>query len=238
MKADGILFDKDGTLLDFDAFWGEISLRAVDAILEDLGRTDIPAIRILEAFGIHNGVTSIEGTVCKGTYPQMGTIVYEILRAYGCEISREEAIQRTVDAYTRFTYVGKLRPASADLLQTLTQLKEMGMKLGVVTTDTGLITGECLQALGIAHLFDRIYTGDCGLPTKPDPRCAEDFCAAVGVDKDRLVMVGDTLTDMQFAKNAGIRGIGFAPDSENQKILQPHAHSVITQMSQLLDLLA
>ena len=37
MKADAIIFDKDGTLLDFDAFWVSLSVKALEDVLGELG---------------------------------------------------------------------------------------------------------------------------------------------------------------------------------------------------------
>ena len=79
MNADAIIFDKDGTLIDFDTFWVTVSVKAIEDILKKLGREDICVSEILSAFGIHAGVIDIEGVLCKGTYEQMGQILYNIL---------------------------------------------------------------------------------------------------------------------------------------------------------------
>ena len=88
----------------------------------------------------------------------------------------------------------------------------------MVTTDNELITRKCLSALQVEHLFDKIYTDDGVNPTKPDPFCALDFCATYGIDVQNAVMVGDTLTDVRFAANAGISMVGLAKSEENRGI--------------------
>ena len=60
MHADLIIFDKDGTLMDFDAYWVTVSRTAIDRILSRMGRTDIPMETILSALGVKNGRTDIE----------------------------------------------------------------------------------------------------------------------------------------------------------------------------------
>ena len=50
-------------------------------------------------------------------------------------------------------------------------------------------------------------------------------------------MVGDTMTDINFAKNAGIRVVGVAKSEQNKRILAPYAEAVISDVSNLLNLL-
>ena len=238
MKTEGIIFDKDGTLIDFDAFWVSVSKNALDSVVLRFNMEKVPVDEILDAFGVHNGVTSIDGVLCRGTYEQMGRIVYGILCKYGCENSCEEVTEAVIAAYNKSADVGEVKPTSPMLADVLRNLKAQGKRLAVVTTDNELITRKCLSALGIEELFDKIYTDDGATPTKPDPFCAFDFCNLFGMDKDRMVMVGDTVTDAEFSKNAGISMIGLARNEENREILSCHTNTVITDMRELLDILS
>ena len=47
------------------------------------GESESLLSEILEAFGVHNGVTDIDGVLCKGTYEEMGEIVYNVLYKNG-----------------------------------------------------------------------------------------------------------------------------------------------------------
>ena len=120
----------------------------------------------------------------------------------------------------------------------LTAFKHQGIKLAVVTTDNEVITRQCLQRLGIEELFDVIYTDDGVTPTKPNPFCVHDFCQKVGIEKEYVVMVGDTMTDVRFAQNAGIKVVSLAQSEGNRDILAPHADVVIPSLSHLAEVLA
>ena len=50
--------------------------------------------------------------------------------------------------------------------------------------------------------------GDSLPQRKPDPRPLTHVCDALGVDKTRCVMVGDSRNDILAAKAAGIQSIG------------------------------
>lgn len=237
MEVDAVIFDKDGTLIDFDAFWVNVSIKAIGDILKDLGREDIPVEEILKAYGVNDGITDIDGVLCKGTYEQMGQVAYDILKKHGCDISCQDSIKLVVDAYNRNSDAGLVRPTCPNLKKVLTELKGQGKKLAVVTTDNREITQKCLEKLGIEGLFDEIYTDDGKTPQKPDPYCAYDFCRRTGCAKERTVMIGDTMTDVIFAKNAGICAIGVAKSNKNRERLAGCADAVVSDIASLLTVL-
>lgn len=237
MKADAVFFDKDGTLMDFDAFWVTVSVKALGDVLRQLGKQDVPVREILQSLGVRDSGTDIDGVLCKGTYNQIGQIVYEILYRYGCNASCKEVTDVVTDAFIHHSDAGEIKPTCPNLPEILTSLKQRNKKLAVVTTDNEEITRKCLKKLGIEELFDKIYTDDGKTPTKPDPYCAEDFLRLTGLEKEKAVMVGDTMTDVNFAKNAGITIIGVAKNEQNMQILKPHTDTVIPNLSNLLGML-
>lgn len=233
MKADVIIFDKDGTLIDFDAFWVPVSVNAIGMALERLDMDATLAEEILEAYGVHHGVTSIKGVLCKGTYAGMGQIAYGILQKHGFTGSVEDVTQTVTAAYIESVDAGIIKPTCPELVDTLSELKARGKRLAVVTTDHVEMTKKCLRSLGIEGLFDKVYCDDGVAPTKPDPFCVYDVCRTFGIEKEKLVMVGDTETDVDFARNAGIRVIGIAKADVNREILCGIADAVLPAISQL-----
>lgn len=233
MKTEAIIFDKDGTLLDFDAFWISVSRDAVADVLNACGCTGISVDEILELLGVNDGVTSIEGVLCKGTYAQMGQIVCAYLDKHGYKTQPDAMVRLITDMYVKNVDAGEIVPTCPDLPQMMTRLKEKGLKLAVVTTDNREITLKCLTALGIAELMDIIYTDDGQMPTKPNSACLEDFCCRFGLRKENVVMVGDTLTDVAFANNAGISMIGVGKKAENREILRRYIDTVVPDISYL-----
>lgn len=237
MTPSAILFDKDGTLLDFDAFWVSVSVKALEEVLAHFHCPHVPINEILEAFGVHDGVTDIDGVLCKGTYRQMGELVYDVLHSYGCTADVEEVVTTVIHAYNCNTDSGTIQPTSTGLAEVLAVLKKRGIKLAVVTTDNEQITRKCLKALAIESLFDAIYTDDGHTPTKPDPFCALDFCQKYGVLPENACMVGDTMTDVKFARNAGMPVVILAKTPKSRERMMPVADQTISELSELLDLI-
>ena len=237
MKADAIIFDKDGTLIDFDAFWIGVSVKAIEDTLTWANDSATSVSEVLEAFGVHDGVTDIEGILCKGTYEELSDAMYAIMKKNGFSGDGESVARKLRESYKKSCDAGVIKPTCKNLFEVLTKLKQQGIRLYVVTTDNPEITLTCLKALGIEKLFDKVYSDDGKTPTKPDPFCVYDICERFGVDKERVVMIGDTMTDMNFAKNAGISAIGIAKSENNAKILEPHAYAVINDPSFIFDVL-
>lgn len=88
--------------------------------------------------------------------------------------------------------------------ETLTALRERGLKLAVVTNKEGLYTATVLAAHHLTPFFDLVISGDT-LPTKkPDPAGIEQCLAQFNVARDRALFVGDSSIDVATARNAGV----------------------------------
>ena len=237
MKTKAIIFDKDGTLIDFDAFWIAVSVAAIKDILKAAKKEEIPFSDILSVVGVNDGITDINGILCKGTYEQMGKAIHAVLSKNGCRLSENEVIRLTIDAYHQNSDNGEVRAACPEISEVFSKLKQMGIKLAVVTTDDSVVTKKCLSALNIEEFFDEIYTDDGLYPAKPDPYCIFDFCKKYDIDKSEIIMVGDTLTDMSFAANGGIKAVGVAKNQANREFLKKSTDCVLPDISYIFDVI-
>ena len=233
-----VIFDKDGTLMDFDAFWVTVSRAAVPDILQSLALDQAHTEPLLAAMGVHDGTTDVRGVLSWGTYSQMGGVMHDALVAAGAECDREEVIRLTEEMYHRHAEEGIVRPACEDIKGTLREHIRCGRSLAVVTTDGPRMTRKCLLDMDIGHYFSAVCTDDGVLPPKPDPLCIEVICEQFGFTKEEIVMVGDTMTDIRFARNGGIRVIGVAKTEENRAYLAAEADAVVEDISRVADVLA
>jgi len=232
MKGDLIVFDKDGTLIDFDAFWVNISVHAIGDVLKKLG-FEAPMDEILQSFGVKNGVTDIDGILCKGTYQQMGNALYETLKKHGCNLSADEVTALMIQAYNENANMGEVKPTCKDIRFVLERLKKSGCRLAVVTTDNSEITRKCLNDLGIIDLFDSIFTDDGKTPVKPDPTCIKEYCRLNFLNPEDVIVVGDTMTDIKFARGIGATSVCVGSNEDNRQKLAPYADYVINDISEI-----
>lgn len=116
-------------------------------------------------------------------------------------------------------------------LETLKNLSEAGLLIGILSAAT---TAEVHAFVKHHELSDYIQLSmgvDQG-PSKPDPVLFLQACRSLGVEPDVTLMVGDSVGDMQMARNAkaaGCIGITWIGRSENVQ----GADVVINQLDEI-----
>lgn len=214
--AKAIIYDKDGTLMDFDAFWVPVARAAIEKIVKRATGADVSAAARISAktereIGISGGSTDPKGILCGGTYSQFAATLTKNLNEGGfpLRIDRQEVEKAVADNAGK----GEILSVCEDLRERLEEARKKAV-LFVVTTDDRAITEYCLEKLGIADLFEKIYCDDGITPHKPDPFAAEEIAGTLKAGKQDIFMIGDTATDKKFADGAGIRFayVGKDPD--------------------------
>lgn len=91
--------------------------------------------------------------------------------------------------------------------ETLRQLKEEGMFLGVCTNKPQVAALKVIRTL-FGDVFDEIVGQQEGLPRKPAPDGALLLASRFGVQPQECMYIGDTATDMQTGLGAGMFTVG------------------------------
>ncbi len=95
-------------------------------------------------------------------------------------------------------------PGEADCMAAL---RAAGIRLAVVTNKSQHAADELGQTLLRPYGFSVIFGNRDGIPVKPDPTGARMVLEELGVAPAEAAFVGDGETDVQTAKNAGMRGV-------------------------------
>lgn len=98
----------------------------------------------------------------------------------------------------------------------LDALEEAGWRLGVCTNKPERLAHILLDELDLMHRFGAVLGADSLPVRKPDPEHFRETARRIGADPARSVMLGDTLTDRETARAAGVPCIlmahGFAAE--------------------------
>jgi phosphoglycolate phosphatase len=85
----------------------------------------------------------------------------------------------------------------------LVALKAAGYRLGCITNKAEKFTLPLLKDTGLAGFFELILSGDLLPKKKPDPMPLLHACEKFGVEPAEMLLIGDSLNDVQAARAAG-----------------------------------
>ncbi|MDF0602741.1 HAD family hydrolase [Psychromarinibacter sp. C21-152] len=221
----GVLFDKDGTLFDFEETWrGWAASMLTDLAAGDAARAAALGARI--GFDMERRNFDPASTVIAGTPDE----IVQLLAPGVPELTEAELIERLNDAAALAPQV-----EAAPLGPLLSRLRAAGLKLGVATNDAEAPARAHLAAAGQEDAFDFIAGYDSGHGGKPAPGMCLAFAAAVDLPPNAVVMVGDSTHDLLAGRAAGMRCVavltGMAPATE----LAPLADAVLPDIGHLPD---
>ena len=210
----GLLFDKDGTLLDYNASWGAVNYKAADFAA---GGDPALARRLLELAGVDTttGIAAADSLMSAGT-------AVSIAQAWSKAGAPFESgsLARALDGLFRDA-VADMVPVT-DLPALFTWFKARGFKLGIASSDTEDAVWAVARAFGIADHLDFAAGYDSGHGVKPDPGVLIAFCDATGLSPRQVAMIGDNAHDvgMGRAAEAGLT-IGVLTGSGTRETLSP-----------------
>jgi phosphoglycolate phosphatase len=232
VAIEGIVFDKDGTLFDFEATWRE----AVQAMLVMLAPEDASRQREI---GRAVGFDLVSGRFVPGS-PLVAGSAEGVAAALAPLLPGIDAptIERLGNMAAQSLSSQSLVPAAADLPGLLGGLRERGLRLGVATNDGEAAARSHLASAGVLELFDGIFGYDSGHGQKPGPGMVLAFAQACGVAPEALVMVGDSVHDLGAGRAAGVaRVVGVLTGPAREADLEPMADAVIASIDALPALL-
>lgn len=119
-------------------------------------------------------------------------------------------------------------------IETLKALKKAGATLVVATNKRTDLAELVIEKLGMTHFFAAIIGADAAPAPKPDARHILFAIEEADGDPDQAIMVGDSITDINGAKNAGVPVIGVTFGYTDTPVSELGPDLVIQHYSELL----
>jgi len=194
-----VIFDLDGTLID-----SRLDLvHSVNAALRHIGRPELPDHVIASYVG--DGAPIL------------------IQRALGGEKIDESAIRKGLEFFLSYYREHKLDHTTLypGIAAALAAIQNSGnghpRQMAVLTNKPVIPSRAIVDALKLSPFFIQVYGGNSFATKKPDPEGARKLLAETGVAPEHAVIVGDSHTDIETGRNAGLWTIGvtygFAPQT-------------------------
>jgi phosphoglycolate phosphatase len=230
MRPEALLFDKDGTLIDFDATFGPAGF----SLLDRLSGGDRAVLdRLAEALGYDCGRRRFrsDSPFLAAATPVYGAILANLLGRFDLPV-----FYREIDAALAELSLLSLTPVG-DLRSVVRILADSGLKLGIATNDTVSAARSQAEHLGLSPYIG-FYAGyDSGYGGKPGPGMVEAFADHCRLSAARIALVGDSVHDMQAARQAGCLAIAVRSGPASTAALFPLADHVIDHVGDLPALL-
>lgn len=210
---EGILFDKDGTLLDFGSLWLNWTEQLVDSIAY---KTDNICQKQTFAnslgFSYKSSTWDPGGPLAIGSMQDILTILS--LNLYQHNIPWNQAFQTVNEVYSELEsgLEDKLSLKPIKGLHTFLQkASEQSVKMGVVTSDNHQTAKNHLETLGIDHYFASVIGRDLVKYGKPFPEMAHMALNQLSLNPEKTLIIGDSNGDMllgKYCKTLASIGIG------------------------------
>ncbi|MGX1787845.1 HAD family hydrolase [Bosea sp. NPDC055332] len=222
----GILFDKDGTLIDYQASWAPTNLSA--GRLAARGDADLAA-RLLTVAGVDpaTGYATSDGLLASGNTEDVAQAWIEV----GSPFGMAELTDR-LDTLFRSAVVAAV--PVCDLSALFASLTGRGLVLGIASSDSEAAVAATAERFGLEPHLAFLCGYDSGHGAKPGRGMVDGFCAATDLPTDAVAVVGDSTHDMHMAAAAGAGyRIAVLTGAGSAETLRPLSHLLLPSIATL-----
>lgn len=209
-NIDTVLFDKDGTLIDLHCFWGKMTeMRALEVIKRyNLSSNLFDKICMFLGYNLASKKMLADGITALYSRKKIIEIFRKNLAELGVNSSEIELVEIFDYVSTEFyKNIQEYTKPIDEAINLLYELKELGVKIGIVTSDSVEATNLNIKQFGWEALFDIVVgretvnaTKESGVPTKY-------ALEKLGAEPQNTLMIGDAPMDYISAKNAGVDNV-------------------------------
>jgi phosphoglycolate phosphatase len=180
-----LIFDLDGTLLDSRQDLAD----SVNATRAEMGKPPLEHSLVFSYVG--NGAPVL---IRKALGPEASDAEVKHALQFFLDYYRDHAVDAT-----------ELYPG---VRAALDRLHAAGMQLAILTNKPVRISEAIMKHFALDSMLFRVYGGNSFAQKKPNPVGIDTLRAEADVTAEQTWMVGDSIVDMQTARNAGVLACG------------------------------
>ncbi|MDU5807311.1 MAG: HAD family hydrolase [Peptoniphilus harei] len=222
-----ILFDKDGTLLQFTEGWVD----SIVKFLENKTLDDNKKRELFREIGIRE-----DGGVEENSILSSETAM-DLAKIFSNYLDEElEDIYREIDDHL-LNYLkenNKFIKETCDLRSLFEALRDRGILIGIFTSDNYRQAKYSMDYLGLDSFIDFYAAADI-YEKKPDKESLEVFKKKYSLEDKEIIIVGDSRVDMVFGEDT-IK-IGVLCGTGSREMFAKYTDNIIDEPSQVLKFL-
>ena len=220
-----VIFDKDGTLFDLHQYWSFVIIERAKYFSNMFSHPESDFIysELLSSMGlVENNKINNVGPVGVRSRNFIIKLVYRIINDKDANIDIKDIEKGfvVVDSIVDHNFKSLIEklPGVDDLLLSL---KESGCLIALATTDVSQRAIKALKYSQISNFFDYIIGSDNVMHTKPDSEMVDKILSKLNiVDRNNVVLIGDSITDLNTAINSNISFIGTMTGSSSDEFIK------------------
>ena len=230
-RAQAIIFDKDGTLIDFDAMWGGWALYLAEQLHQVSGIHVRDAL--CDAFGYDQATKKVLalGMMAASPMGKLRQLTVEVMQAQG--LSAEQA-ERVVEEGWCIPDPVISAKQFTDTWTLFSNLHQQNIKIGIATSDDRAPTQAMIEAFDIEEFIATMVCADDRIPSKPAPDMVATICERLNIEPSKAMVIGDTTSDLKMGRAAGAGlVVGVLSGVSAAKDLIPFADVIIKSVDDL-----
>ena len=206
-EIDTIIFDKDGTFIDLHYFWGKMTeLRAQEIIKRySLDTNLLSQLCLFLGYNQATGKMLKDGITALYSRPIIIEIFCKDLNNIGIKITEKE-IESIFDDVNKIFYKNMVKYTKPidSAIDFIKEVKKLGLKTGIVTSDSKESTLLTLKHFCWENLFDTVIGRESTTETKESGIPVKMALEEINANPKNTIMIGDAPMDYIAAKNAGV----------------------------------
>lgn len=200
-----IIFDLDGTLIDS---LEDIAV-CMNKVLEEL---NLPIHKIKDyRYFVGGGISILVENALNG---HSQDIKHEVTKRF--KVVYDQKLHTNTKAYD-------------GIYELLDELKKLDCNLAILSNKPHEFTVAYADLLFKDYDFKEVHGQKENIPKKPDPIAAINIANSFNESCENIYFVGDTMVDMQTAKNANMKGIGVLWGFRDEKELVENGASYVVK---------
>ncbi|MBO5739427.1 HAD family hydrolase [bacterium] len=206
-NIDTVLFDKDGTFIDLHYFWGKMTEMRSNEVIKyfSLDNSIFPVLCKTLGYDIESKKMLSDGITALYSRSKIIEIFKKNLENFNV-YTDDKNIEKIFDNVSIDFYrdIQEYTIPIKEAIEFIKELRKLGVKIGIVTSDSVVSTELTIKNFHWESLFDVVigressdFTKESGVPTKL-------ALEAINSSPDKTIMIGDAPMDYISAQNADI----------------------------------